>query len=229
MRPKLAFIIFLLGFSLLPRFSFAIDRETLWSKLNFPGPLNQFLETKRIAMQNPGLVEEILFRSDMSGDTSCARENAIQILKSCGEKGIISQVHFFDLCLQLYNRIDSVAHPKRVADSKNDISAALANFAGAENFSLSQQFSGLVSSLNSLSAAGLVKNQGILNGLSQKISNAQKSAETKSPNGKATAVNQLEATLQELGAQKGKGITEDCHKILSRYCQSLITKIQKGN
>lgn len=210
--------------------SFAIDRETLWSKLEFPGSSpGGYIETVKIAKQNLGLVEEILFLSDMQRDNGPARFCSLSILRQACEEGLITQEHFFDVCLRLYGQINSIAHPKRLESSKNQIKGQLANFAEQAHFPLSQQVSGFSSLSSSLFAANLIKNQGLLTSLNQKIANAQKGLEKKNSAAKSSAVNQVQAAINELNAQRGKGIAEDGYLILSVYCQNLINKIQNIN
>jgi hypothetical protein len=206
---------------------YAIDARTLWTKLNFPDP--NFMQTRQLALQNPSLLEEIMFYSDMNGDTSGARFNCLRILKECGEKGIITSAHFFDVCFRLYNQMPSIAHPSRLNDSKNYVKGTVANFMNQVTFPISKQFSGFSTLLNSMSTAGLIRNNGIINSLNQKIANAKKSLEKKNNNAKKTAINHIEAAVHELNAQRGNQITEDAHKILTQYCQNLITKIQNTN
>lgn len=207
--------------------AFAIDAHTLWTKLNFPDP--NFMQTRRLALQNPNLLENIVFYSDMNGDTSGARFNCLQLLKECGEKGIITPAHFFDISFRLYNQMASIAHPSRLNDSKNYVKGAVASFLSQEAFPIAQQFTGFSTLMNSMSTAGLIRNNGIINSLNQKIDNAKKSLEKKNNNAKKTAINHIEAAINELNAQRGNQISEDAHKILSQYCQNLISKIQKTN
>jgi hypothetical protein len=96
-------------------------------------------------------------------------------------------------------------------------------------FPISKQFSGFSTLLNSMATAGLIRNSGIINSLNQKIDNARKSLEKKNNNAKKTSINHIEAAVHELNAQRGNQITEDAHKILTQYCQNLITKIQNTN
>ena len=207
--------------------AFAIDAHTLWTKLNFPDP--NFMQTRQLALQNPNLLEEIIFYSDMNGDTSGARANSLELLDECADTGRITQAHFFDLTLRLYNQIGSIAHPSRLNSSKNHIKGVLACFGNKPNYPISQQFTGFSTLMNSMSTAGLIRNNGIINSLNQKIDNAKKSLEKKNNNAKKTAINHIEAAINELNAQRGNQITEDAHKILTQYCQNLITKIQKTN
>lgn len=226
---KKTLLVFLVSFSFflsLP--SFAIDRETLWAKLNFLSSLAEIRETNLAARQNLGLVEEILFFSDMQRHNGPARDNALEILKECSENGQITKEHFFSVVLRLLNQITTIAHPTVLEDSKDHIKGVLTSF-GISKFSLTNQFSAFPSLANSLSSGGFIKNQGILNSLNQKISNAQKSVEQKGVDAKSSAVNQIEAAINELNAQRGQGVTEDCYQILSGYCKNLITKIQKSN
>lgn len=224
-----AFFVFAAVFAI-SNTSFAIDRETLWSKLEFPGSApGGYIETIKLAKQNIGLVEEILFLSDMQRDNGPARFCSLSILRQACEEGLITQGHFFDVCVRLYGQINTIAHPKRLESSKNQIKGQLANFAVQANFPLSQQVSGFTSLSSSLFKAGLIKNQGLLNSLNQKIENAQKGLEKKSPAAKASATNQVQAAINELSAQRGQGVTEDAYLILSVYCQNIINKIQNTN
>lgn len=207
--------------------AFAIDAHTLWTKLNFPDP--NFMATRQLALQNPNLLEEIIFYSDMNGDTSGARANSLELLNECAEKGVITKSHYFDVILRLYNQIGSIAHPSRLARSKGHIMGVLSCFCNESNYPISQQFTGFPALMNSMSTAGLIRNNGIINSLNQKIDNAKKSLEKKNNNAKKTAINHIEAAINELNAQRGNQITEDAHKILTQYCQNLITKIQKTN
>jgi len=226
---KMKFFVFFTSFSFLfISLSFAIDRETLWTKLNFPSSLAEMREMDRVARQNLGMVEEILFFSDMQRDSSCARDNALQILKECSEKGLITKEHFFEIILRLYGQINTIAHPTRVEDSKNNIKGAMASY-GRANLPLASNFSAFPSLTNSLSSAGFIKNQGILNSLNQKISNAKDILDKRGPDAKNTAIKKVQAAINELSAQRGNGVSEDGYQILSGYCQNLITKIQTTN
>jgi hypothetical protein len=206
---------------------YAIDAHTLWSKLNFPDP--NFMQTRQLALQNPSLLEEILFYSDMQQFSGPARANSLELLDECADTGRITQAHFFDLTLRLYNQIGSIAHPSRLNSSKSHIKGVLACFGNKPNYPISQQFTGFSTLMNSMSTAGLIRNNGIINSLNKKIENAKKSLEKKNNNAKKTAINHIEAAVHELNAQRGNQITEDAHKILTQYCQNLITKIQNSN
>jgi hypothetical protein len=209
--------------------SYGIDRETLWSRLEFSGSNSQHNETIKIAKQNLGLVEEILFLSDMQKYNGPARFNSLVVLRESCEEGLITQEHFFDVCLRLYGQINTIANPKRLESSKNQIKGQLANFAEQAHVPLPQQVSGFSSLSSSLFKASLIRNQGLLNSLNQKIANAQKSLEKRNPAAKSSAVNQIQATINELNAQRGNGIAEDAYLILSAYCRNLINKIQNSN
>jgi hypothetical protein len=165
----------------------------------------------------------------MNGDTSGARANGLELLSECAEEGKITQAHFFDVITRLYNQIGSIAHPSRLDRSKGHIMGVLSCFCDEPNYSISQKFTGFSSLMNSMATAGLIRNSGIINSLNQKIDNARKSLEKKNYNAKKSAINHIEAAVHELNALRGNQITEDAHKILTQYCQNLITKIQNTN
>ncbi len=221
---KIKLLFLLVGFCIFTySTSFAIDKETLWTKLTY----SQNAETEEIARQNLSLVEEIVFLSDMQRFNGGARDNGLQVLRRATITGLMTPTKYFGILLRLFNQATSVAHPTRVEDLKKMITGQLATF--GRNVPLTSNFTTFSVLANSLSSDGFVKNQGILNSLNQKISNAQQSFEKKGPNAKQTAVNQVEAAINELNAQSGKGITEDGCQILSGYCKNLITKIQATN
>ena len=206
--------------------TYAIDKETLWTRLSHSVSNAQYDETFRIAKQNLGLIEEIFFLSDFVKNNNAARVGCIQILRESCEEGLITQEHFFEIFLRLYNQLNTIALPEHIRGMQRMLTAQMGAFAHEPSFPVSQQFSGFTSLTAALFKAGLIKNQGILNSLNQKISNAQKSLEKKDSAAKTSAANQIQAAINELDAQKGKGISEDGYEALSRYCRHLITKIQ---
>lgn len=210
--------------------SLAIDKENLRRMFNYPSS-NDFQTREAAARQNIGILEEIVFVSDMQGDNSCAREGILMVLRHYAEGGVIyTQEKYFAILLRLYNQVASVVHPKRLENEKNMIKGQLSSFGLVSSTKpLSFSFSTFPSLVNSLLSAGFIKNQGIQNSLNQKISNAKDLLDKRSPDAKTTAVNKVQAAIQELDAQRGKGVSEDGYQILSACCKNLITKIQSAN
>lgn len=215
--------------ALFPASSYGITKDQLWSKLQFPFSNAEEIETFKVAKQNLNMVEEILFSRDIPKDNGPARFNSMVVLREACEEGLITQGHFFDVLFRLYSQINFIAHPKRLEDSKSQIIGELANFAEQAHIPVSISFSGFFSLSSSMVKGSLIKNQGILTSLNQKIANAQKSLEKKDPAARSSATNQIQAAVNELTAQRGQGVTEDAFQILSAYCQNLINKIQAGH
>ncbi len=210
---------------------YAIDMETLRSKLNYACTIADIKEADKLAVQNMAMTEQVLFQVDSPHrNNSGARANIIQILKACAETGIITQSHFFDLLLSLYNQIPSItlsttiSQPKAVEMGKAHIRGAVVSL--GSDAPLASNFSTFPIMANSLTTAGFIKNRGILNSLTQKVSNAKDLLEKKGADAKNTAINKIQAAASELDAQRGKGVSEDGFQILSGYCKNLITKIQ---
>jgi hypothetical protein len=80
-------------------------------------------------------------------------------------------------------------------------------------------FQSVLVDLENLGALGLIDNHGILNALSQKISNARDA----SGRGKSTAANgMLGAFLDQVAAQRGKHILDPAATILTEDAQYLL-------
>jgi hypothetical protein len=226
---KLKFAVLLLFYTI-SSFSpvYSIDLETLRCKLNYTCTIADITEAKKLAIQNMSLTEQILFLNDTSSrNNGTARCNIIQILRRCAINGTISQSHFFDLILRLYNQITSIALAKTVELEKGDIKGVLTSI--GNDAPLATNFSTFPVMANSLTTSGFIKNQGILNSLTQKIANAKDILDKKGADAKNTAINKIQAAINELDAQRGKHITEDGYQILSGYCRNLIAKIQATN
>ncbi|MEK7801233.1 MAG: hypothetical protein AAB276_02155 [Pseudomonadota bacterium] len=230
MKKTLPLFLIALFLFLSSNVSLAIDKENLRRMFNYPSS-NDFPTREAAARQNIGLLEEIVFISDMQGDNWCAREGILMVLRHYAEVGAIyTKEKYFDILLRLYNQAAAVAHPKRLENTKNMIKGQLSSFGLVSSTKpLSFSFSAFPSLANSMSTAGFIKNQGILNSLNQKISNAKDILDKKGADAKTTAINKVQAAINELDAQRGKHITEDGYQILSGYCKNLITKIQSTN
>lgn len=211
--------------------SWSIDKETLRNMMNNPVSTGGMRQMEAAAWPNISLVEEILFFSDMKEDNGTARDNGLAILRRSAEEGVnYTKERYFDTLLRLYNQATTVVHPTDLEDTKKMIKAQLASFGLVSSTRpLSFSFSSFPSLANSMSIAGFIKNQGILNSLNQKISNAKDILDKKGPDAKNTAINKIQAAINELDAQRGNHITEDGYQILSGCCKNLITKIQSTN
>lgn len=229
MKNNLLCVLVLLAFTLSNPI-WGIDKATLRNKFNHPS-FNSFQEREAAARQNIGMIEEIVFFSDMVDDNSCARENILALLRYYAEGGTIyTKEKYFDILLRLYNQVTTVVHPIHLEDTKNLIKGQLSSFGLVSSKSpLSFSFSAFPALTNSMMAAGFIKNQGLQNSLTQKVANAKETMEKRGPDSKNTAVNKVQAALNELDAQRGKGISEDGYQILSACCKNLITKIQSSN
>lgn len=201
--------------------SFAIDREALWAKLTYYPTAK---ETQAIALQNLGLVEEILFLSDFQRFNRAARFNGLQVLEVGAWSGKLSKEKYFDILLRFSHQIPTIVQPSYVEDTRNIIWAKAASYGRTETvpsiFELFPILSG------SMAKSGDIKNNGLLNSLNQKMANAKKNYEKASSDKKNSSINLVQATINELNAQRGLGITEDGFQMLSRYCQNLIAQIQ---
>ncbi len=203
---------------------FAIDRETLWSKLTYS---NSPKELDAIALQNLSLVEEILFLSDFQRYNDSARLNAMQILEIAVWKGQLSKEKYFDIMLRFLNQIPSLVNPKVLQDTKGITIGHLESFSRGETLSATFVTFSLLG--NSMLNARQIKTGGILNSLAQKVSNAKEILDKRGPDAKNTATNKIQAAISECEAQRGKNITPDGADIISGYLKSLVTKIQTTN
>ncbi|MEK7160144.1 MAG: C39 family peptidase [Patescibacteria group bacterium] len=84
------------------------------------------------------------------------------------------------------------------------------NYSQTKNSYISKTFDDLIKDLDELNKLNQFKNDGIYNSLSVKVTVAQLSNFID----KKTSINILKATLNEIKAQRGKGITEDAYQIL---------------
>lgn len=204
---------------------YAIDMETLRNKLNYCSSVEKFKEAEKIARQNISLIDEVIFFSDLTSYNGTARGNAIEILQNCAEDGLISQQRYFDTLLRLLANINNVVNPKRLEMEKGFVKGHVASFGDERPAAV--QYAGFSPMLNSLLSAGLIKNHGIMNSLSQKVEGAKAALDKGGQNAKDTAVNRIQAAINELDAQRGKHVTEDGYQIISGYCNLLIRRIQK--
>lgn len=180
-------------------------------------------ETHVIA--HPELAKEMIFFQRSVLWENAAKAHAYNCLEVSSYKGLISTEEFFDIGCKLMTNYDLYHSPEYKADVLSSYMTAIANY-GYPSYPLLKQVADLISLTNSMLKTGMIKNQGLLNSLTVKISNAKEIIDKKIPNFKDTAVNILQAVVNELNAQRGKGVSEDGYQILSRFCENLIAKIQ---
>lgn len=210
--------------------SWAMDRESLRKLMNYPIGNAGLAKMQSAAMQNLNLVEEIIFFSDFTENNETARDNGLSILSGSADVGVYPKERYFNTFLRLYSQAASIVRPSRLERLKRMIIASLASFGMVDSSSpFSSNFSNFPTLVNSMASAGLIKNQGILNSLAQKLSNAKDILDKKGPNAKTTAINKIQAAVNELDAQRGNGVSEDGYQILSGYCKNLISKLQATN
>ena len=222
-------VMFLLIFSICTGYS--ADSETLWRALTFSDTPDSAQEAQQLAYANPNILEEVLFISDSNRDNSVARESSLILLEKCSLKGIITKERYFNNAFRLLAQIDNYVNPQRISSEKKLITTLLANY-GFNQFkqifeiNLFDNFSSLLSFLNTMFSNGLIKNNGILNSLKSKISNAKDLLEKKTENVKIPAINKIEAAISEAEAQKGNHLTAEATTMFVTYCQNLITQIK---
>lgn len=210
---------------------YAIDKESLWSLLTFADTPDLTLNAQIIAIENPSILEEILFISDNEKDNSIAREQSLILLTGCSLNGKISKESFYNDVFRLLSQASSFIHSSRIENEKKLITTILGNYAfdqihKTSLLSIPENFSCLLLILDSMSLNGLINNDGTLKSLKSKISNAKELLEKKTPNGKTAAINKIEAAINEAEAQKGNHLTTEAAMMFVTYCQNLIALIK---
>lgn len=207
--------------------SHAITKDDLWGALTFSDTQKSIEEARRLALENPNILEEIIFLSDSEKDNSVARFNSIVHLETCSLTGIITKERFFNNIFRLLSQITNYVHPLRLENDKKNIIAIMSNYSGKQDNPL-LNLSTLLSILDSMFSNNLIKNEGIFKSLKSKISNAKDFFEKK-PNLKNPIINKIQAAINEAEAQRGKHLTEEAYLVFSAYCNNVIVQIQNTN
>lgn len=92
-----------------------------------------------------------------------------------------------------------------------------------EEISISEMFNMLITHITDCYEKGWIDNKGINNSLNKKVENVKNNYEKGKTN---TALNGLKAFQNELNAQRGKHISEECYQLLFEYSGSLIERLQ---
>jgi len=211
-----------------------VTKEFLLCALESSDDRSSILEAEQLALQNPTLLEEILFITNDEMDNGTARSNAFHYLLICSLKGSITQEHFFDLALKLIKNIDQYAFPDQIS---GEIAYYRGNLA-LYGYNPSQKISILsfadnceafLRFLDKMRYHNLIDNDGILKSLKVKIENAQSVFEKQKEKGKVPAINMLNSGIQEANGQKEKHLTLDGYYIVVGYFENLIAQIQNVN
>jgi len=225
----------LVFFTILPLLLFGqgstLNRDRLNAIITSADNLTSIQMARSIALQNPQLLEEILFITKNEMDNSIGRTNAFGYLLECSIQGGISKEHFFNLAFKLIKDINNYAFPDQVAYEINVFSTNLSYYGydpvrKVSQFSISEALQNLLVKIDSMGSSGIVSNIGILNSIKVKITGARTILEKKGEAGKKVAINKISAALNEIEAQKGKHLNEDACYILRTSCSNLIAQIE---
>lgn len=225
------FIALFLVFSTITSFAQnTVTKERLLQMFRFSDDDKSWDKAAQVALDNPNILMQIIFIPKEERDNFNGRHNALMFLKICSYQNKIPKEQYLDAAFKVLKNIEQYAYPYSMETEKFTIQGEIAHYGlDNPNIAISENFLTLYSILKTAYANDLIKNQGVINSLNKKLENAQKSLQKNNKNSQKTAINQIEAAINELDAQRGNHITEDAHKILTQYCQNLITKIQNTN
>jgi hypothetical protein len=212
-----------------PLYSQGVDKDYLWAALTFSDNDKMIETTKKIAGENPKILEEVLFIVDQERDNVIGRENAFLILQQCSVQNELDKDYFFDVAYKLLSKIEKIVFPKRLQQEKLKFASLLGSHGfdysnGKFRFPLSEAFKVLIIQLNKMHSYGLISNKDILNNLKEKISLAMQM--NKSSAAKKSVISVLRSAVAESKKSGNAYISEEAMIVFSKFCEAIICHLR---
>lgn len=229
MKKSIFTLIVIFGMNLSVVAQQPLTRDSLAATLAMADDEKSVNEAHILALQNPQLLEEILFIPKEVMDNGVARSNAFVYLLECtGPGGPVTKEYFFGLAFRLIKDINKYAFPDQVEGELAYYRGQLANYGfdpvlKINHLSALDSLKAFLVCLDALFSNNLIDNEGVFKSLKAKVSNAQQFLEKQK---KEPAINILTAAINEVEAQKNKHLTTDAYYILKMSCEKLIEQIR---
>ncbi len=204
-----------------------IDKDMLWSALTFSDTPETNESARQMGIENPELLEEILFIKDLERDNVIARESSYLLLQHCSIRNAITKEKFFDIAYKLLSTLQVTVFPSQIGHERKKLAALLGNYgwdhiAKKNIFPTEEVFQILCLQLDAMQAHGLISEQNVVKILQKKIEEAKIAHAKKDRFSNRLAIDLVSSVIDTTNEQTSQNLNPIANSVITRYCENLI-------